>query len=397
MKKFCVVATIKKLEQQPTKKEKKKIINNQKGEKKMKLKNIIQIGSFVVAGVAPVSASASDYMCLACPAGTYSNGGSTSCTPCPAGTYSNAVATSCTKCPIGTYSSGNSGSCKQCSDGYTSNSGATSCISLDSYRKWEFKGGVSDGNCQSLTLSPNITYLVYLRGADGKEVSYSEEYWDSRAEEYQYNDYTVKGGDGAFTEYYFTVDKQTSAQICAGSKGGEFAGSGGSWIKIGDKYIVAGGGAGAFYGHYSAGAGGAIGGGGSGGFTIYDNAKKRFQAGGKGGNLYAGGASYSGRGMQQGRNGDGFRSGGGRGGFSYTKDVATGGSVLVSDLFTGSNNSGVLGGQSGKGSLASHNRNLSLNIACISTNSGCAALYAFHNEDGYDKYPTEYENLTNAK
>ena len=33
MKKFCVVATIKKLEQQPTKKEKKKIINNQKGEK----------------------------------------------------------------------------------------------------------------------------------------------------------------------------------------------------------------------------------------------------------------------------------------------------------------------------------------------------------------------------
>ena len=96
----------------------------------MKLKNIIKIGSFVVAGVAPMTsstASASDYMCLACPAGTYSNGGSTSCTPCPAGTYSNAVATNCTKCPIGTYSSGGAGNCTNCPTGYpTKSTGSTS-------------------------------------------------------------------------------------------------------------------------------------------------------------------------------------------------------------------------------------------------------------------------------
>ena len=96
----------------------------------MKLKNIIQIGSFVVAGVAPMTsstASASDYMCLACPAGTYSNGGSTSCTPCPAGKYSPAASTECKTCPAGTYSASGSGTCTPCPDYHWSSAGASQC------------------------------------------------------------------------------------------------------------------------------------------------------------------------------------------------------------------------------------------------------------------------------
>ena len=119
----------------------------------MKLKNIIQIGSFVVAGVAPMTsstASASDYMCLACPAGTYSSGGSTSCTPCPAGTYSNAVATSCTKCPIGTYSSGGAGQCTPCPAGtYSETTGATSCTKCPAGTYSNVSGATNNNVCTS--------------------------------------------------------------------------------------------------------------------------------------------------------------------------------------------------------------------------------------------------------
>ena len=99
----------------------------------MKLKNIIQIGSFVVAGVAPMTsstASASDYMCLACPAGTYSEtAGATSCTKCPAGYTSIIGSTSksdCTPCPAGTYSEGGT-KCLPCPDYHWSNEGSGQC------------------------------------------------------------------------------------------------------------------------------------------------------------------------------------------------------------------------------------------------------------------------------
>ena len=65
----------------------------------MKLKNIIKIGSFIVAGTLPTTSQAQVYECKQCPAGTYSGGGTaTSCTPCPAGKYSNPRATSCSTC-----------------------------------------------------------------------------------------------------------------------------------------------------------------------------------------------------------------------------------------------------------------------------------------------------------
>ncbi len=116
----------------------------------MKLKNIIKIGSFVVAGALPTASKAQVYMCQACPAGTYSNGGSTSCTPCPAGTYSNAVATSCTKCPIGTYSSGGAGQCTLCPAGtYSETAGATECTKCPAGTYSSVTGATNNSFCTS--------------------------------------------------------------------------------------------------------------------------------------------------------------------------------------------------------------------------------------------------------
>ena len=204
----------------------------------MKLKNIIKIGSFVVAGVAPVSASASDYMCLACPAGTYSNGGSTSCTPCPAGKYAPAASTECKTCPLGSYSAKGADSCTKCSDGTYSNGARTECVDLEPMyfnSVASLKGKRGGDSCSNVTLYPDRLYVVYLQGGDGAK--YSDDCDDGCT--------WYDGGSGGVVEYQFTVNKQTSAQLCAGSdsrKYSEEAPGGGAWIKIGDRYIIAGGG-----------------------------------------------------------------------------------------------------------------------------------------------------------
>lgn len=95
----------------------------------MKLKNIIKVGSFVVAGILPTVSNAQTYMCQACPAGTYSGGGTaTSCTPCSAGTYSNGGASSCAQCNPGTYSDDGASQCSPCPSGkYNNSTGSGSC------------------------------------------------------------------------------------------------------------------------------------------------------------------------------------------------------------------------------------------------------------------------------
>ena len=94
----------------------------------MKLKNIIKIGSFGFAVALSSTAQSQTYMCQACPAGTYSNGSSTSCTPCPAGKFSYTASSSCSTCPAGTYSAAGSGTCTPCPAGqYSNTNGATSC------------------------------------------------------------------------------------------------------------------------------------------------------------------------------------------------------------------------------------------------------------------------------
>ena len=111
----------------------------------MKLKNMIQIGSFVVAGALPTTSKAQVYMCQACPAGTYSDGTQTQCTPCPAGTYSNGGAGSCTKCKPGTYSTGGAGQCSPCPIGqYNNTEGATSCQKCSG---GTYAGGTGNTSC----------------------------------------------------------------------------------------------------------------------------------------------------------------------------------------------------------------------------------------------------------
>ena len=111
----------------------------------MKLKNIIQIGSFVVAGALPTTSQAQVYMCQACPAGTYSDGTQTQCTPCPAGTYSNGGAGSCVKCKPGTYSTGGAGQCSPCPSGqYNNTEGASSCQKCSG---GTYAGGTGNTSC----------------------------------------------------------------------------------------------------------------------------------------------------------------------------------------------------------------------------------------------------------
>ena len=113
----------------------------------MKLKNIIKIGSFVVAGTLPTTSQGQVYiyMCQSCPAGTYSDGTQTQCTPCPAGTYSNGGAGSCTKCKSGTYSTGGAGQCSPCPSGqYNNTEGATSCQKCSD---GTYAGGTGNTSC----------------------------------------------------------------------------------------------------------------------------------------------------------------------------------------------------------------------------------------------------------
>ena len=368
----------------------------------MKLKNIIQIGSFVVAGVAPMTsstASASDYMCLACPAGTYSNGGSTSCTPCPAGTYSNAVATSCTKCPIGTYSSGNAGTCTQCPKNQSTDSTGAKCISTSDMTTWNFEMGVIGGKCANITLQPNVLYLVFVKGGYGVYIP------RECTEDDDGNDVCNEAQDalqGGFVQYTFTVDSQTSAQICAGNNGNKTSGAAGSWIKIGDKYIVAGG-AGAQASN-AGGGGGAIGGGGSGAAISLSFSGRVYTSNGGSVGPYAGGAGVSTKGFNKvtcGNDGAGLNNeGGGKAGSSFKCDSGTngrgqGGYVNEKYLFAGYTRSGMLGGEAVNNGLTSHDSNISFsNFACTS-NRGCVALYTFRGQSSDNSY--RYDNMADAK
>ena len=120
----------------------------------MKLKNIIKIGSFVVAGALPTTSNAQVYMCQACPAGTYSDGTQTQCTPCPAGTYSNGGASACKACPAGKYSKAGSSECQTCGAGTYSTAGAGSCsgCAQPTYSGW------SSGSCGVTATRTKTTY-----------------------------------------------------------------------------------------------------------------------------------------------------------------------------------------------------------------------------------------------
>ena len=331
----------------------------------MKLKNLIKIGSFVVAGTLPPISKA-QYVCQTCPAGTYSSGGlSTTCTPCPSGQTSSAGASSCYT-PL------------SCSGNSIQNASKTQCLSLLDKNRWVQYGSVKDGNCQDITLYPNIQYLVYLRGSDGGG-AYHYERESVGGDDYE--DVLKNYGIGAYVEYTFTVDNQISAKICAGKRVKKsigsyprYPGGDGSWIQIGDKYIVAGGGYGLTTNdgtryHAYGGGGGAIGSGGS-GLTCT-------QAG------ICDKCATAGEGL------DGI--GGGRGGSTVFEEEnrncgrGFGGEVKPSRLFPGFARSGRLGGSSSgltaedMRAKSSHDSNFSLNLGCQTLKEGCAVIYKFNN------------------
>jgi hypothetical protein len=82
----------------------------------MKLRNNLLAGAMLLAAT---GASAQVYVCEPCPAGTYSNGSSTTCTPCPAGKYQpDKGSASCLLCPANSSSSAGATGCA-CNEHYS--------------------------------------------------------------------------------------------------------------------------------------------------------------------------------------------------------------------------------------------------------------------------------------
>ncbi len=168
----------------------------------MKLKNIIKIGSFIVAGTLPTTSQAQVYECKQCPAGTYSGGGAvTSCTPCPAGTYSRSDnATSCTPCTENTYQNltGQS-SCTSC--GYftaVSYSGSKRCKGK---KFWEIPGDYT------ITLPAGKYRAILVGGAGGGGGSSSSPKFGQR------------GGMGGQLVKIFTLTRAEQFEITVGHGG----------------------------------------------------------------------------------------------------------------------------------------------------------------------------------
>lgn len=256
----------------------------------MKLKNIIKIGSFIVAGTLPTTSQAQVYECKQCPAGTYSGGGTaTSCTPCPAGKYSNPGATSCSTCSAGTYSTERSSSCTPCASGQYSAAGASSCSTCSG---WKY---IENGNCidvqyqisetiadlttggqeKSGTLEPGF-YAVILGGGDGGG--------DRIGEEIKLDTNNISqfpSGRGAKLQYAFKIDSSTNYHIASGAKG-----VAGDVNKFGCSH-GGGGGSGDWHGKCAGAPGGASGSyaGGTGGVNNTDGGNGSGISGGKGGSL----------------------------------------------------------------------------------------------------------------
>ncbi len=240
----------------------------------MKLNKTLGILSTLSLGIIPTLTKADLFQCLACPAGTYGNGTSTSCTPCPAGQYQNATGQS---------------SCKPCNG--IVNDSKTGCINIGDLTLDNFtqiaSGSPGSASCPTGTLQPGW-YLVRLRGgAGGKGIDNF-------------------GKSGTPLQYVFYLPLTSSYILCSGGDGentksiiGGDGGGGGSWVKLNfgekDYYFVAGGG-------------------GAGGSMLYSPFGISFYIGGGGGGIGAGG----------GGGGTGYGANGGRSG-PYTGGKSVGG------------------------------------------------------------------------
>ena len=137
----------------------------------MKLNKTLGILSTLSLGIIPTLTKADLFQCIACPAGTYGNGTSTSCTPCKIGTYAPSGSSSCKACPTGQYQNETGqGSCKACPTGQIVNASKTGCINIGDLTLDNFtqiaSGTAGSASCPTGTLQPGW-YLVRLRGGQG--------------------------------------------------------------------------------------------------------------------------------------------------------------------------------------------------------------------------------------
>ena len=137
----------------------------------MKLNKKLGFIASLIVAMMPKGSEAKLFQCVACPAGTYSDGTKSSCTKCDYGTYSHMGATTCTKCPSGQVSNQGASSCIDFSTGGTqiSLSGGKGTLSPGVYRV-ELSGG-KGGRGQGITCGWNTCYGGYGgNGYTNKEV-----------------------------------------------------------------------------------------------------------------------------------------------------------------------------------------------------------------------------------
>lgn len=137
--------------------------------------------------------------CIECKPGTYndSQGLETNCSICPAGKYSEAGSSSCSDCPDGHISSEGSGDCKMCEAGTGPNSDKTACVEcgIGRFSNPTKTGGVCKtfdeaqcpdnqkfgGSARGLEDCPpvcekTVTYVDMIRGTNGAETWLGQNY-----------------------------------------------------------------------------------------------------------------------------------------------------------------------------------------------------------------------------
>ena len=233
----------------------------------MKLNKTLGILSTLSLGIIPTLTKADLFQCLACPAGTYGNGTSTSCTPCKTGTYAPSGSSSCKACPTGQYQNETGqGSCKACPTGQIVNASKTGCINIGDFTLDKFTQ-IASGN-KSGTLQSGW-YLIRLRGGSGGYGCYTHHSNDSAYASYRSN----SGSLGGVLNYVFFLPETASYYLTLGNNGSNAVGYSSygpcQWTNISNSYgkggsssslivsfsgknypFVAGGGGGG-YGYYS--------------------------------------------------------------------------------------------------------------------------------------------------
>ncbi|MGN0929058.1 MAG: hypothetical protein ACI4N3_00255 [Alphaproteobacteria bacterium] len=352
----------------------------------MKNKTKILIASSILGGMS-IPVYSQIYMCKTCPANTYSNG--SQCVPCGQYQYSNAGSSSCTdlkyqiESTVASLTKGGQQTEGTLTPGYyvVILGGGNGGGSRDN-KYIENNSGLLSWNINS---NFNIFNDKFMKLSCEEDASDDDYY--SYTNIFPKNKYTVpysKAGLGAQMQYVIKVDTNTPYILASGedgkSDGSACGGGGGSWLKLGNTYYVAGGGGGGVnihnYSRYRSpegGAGGGIGAGGGGG----DHYKGLVGAAGGASGHYSGGAG--GRGDRAGGVGSGPQ--GGRGG-----NVDRTASCHTAEIEVASGNP-----YGGLGGVTSRDSNCSSTMSKISFKYPTCSNYASYNKNLPVERTEEYD------